>query len=115
MAEKAYASAGSVVEVFLNEPADCQASPEPNEETIYREDQPSMSPQKYIYPSATQQAINEKQLDHNEISKEMEESMERMAAEKNRYETNFNSWSVQQLLEEGSMQASAPKVVERLN
>ena len=54
-----------------------------------------MSPQKYIYPSATQQAINEKQLDHNEISKEMEESMERMAAEKNRYETNFNSWSVQ--------------------
>jgi len=70
-----------------------------------------MSPQKYIYPSAIQQPNNEKYLDHNEISKEIEESMERMAAEKNRYETNFNSWSVQQLLEESSMQASAQKLL----
>ena len=69
-----------------------------NEETIYREDQPSMSPQKPIRPASavemSKEREKEKSLDANEISKEIEESMVRMAAEKKTYERNFNSWSV---------------------
>ena len=36
----------------------------------------------------------QKSPERHEMSKEIEESMERMAAEKTKYEKNFNSWSV---------------------
>ena len=57
-----------------------------------------MSPQKPIRPASavemSKEREKEKSLDANEISKEIEESMVRMAAEKKAYERNFNSWSV---------------------
>ena len=86
------------MEVFLNDPVNLNASHQVNEETIYREDQPSMSPQKLLRPASaveiSKEREKEKALDATEISKEIEESMVRMAAEKNAYERNFNSWSV---------------------
>ena len=57
-----------------------------------------MSPQKLLRPASaieiSKEREKEKALDATEISKEIEESMVRMAAEKNAYERNFNSWSV---------------------
>ena len=57
-----------------------------------------MSPQKLLRPASavviSKEREKEKSLDATEISKEIEESMVRMAAEKKAYERNFNSWSV---------------------
>ena len=57
-----------------------------------------MSPQKLLKPASavyiSKERKKEKSLDATEISKEIEESMVRMAAEKKAYERNFNSWSV---------------------
>ena len=65
-AEKINSGAGSMVEVFLNDPVELNVSPERIEETIYREDQPSLSPDKPLRPAFTL-----------ELSKERERSIER--------------------------------------
>ena len=108
-----------MVEVFLNDPVELNVSPERIEETIYREDQPSLSPDKPLRLAFTLELSKEegsierqkslegeksverekslmlqKSPERHEMSKEIEESMERMAAEKTKYEKNFNSWSV---------------------
>ena len=109
-----------MVEVFLNDPVELNGSPERIEETIYREDQPSLSPDKPLRPAFTLELSKEregsierqkslereksverekslqiqKSPERHEMGKQIEESMERMAAEKTKYEKNFNSWSV---------------------